>query len=186
MELLLGVFTWLVVGVAARVAAHHGRPARDPRFEAMCAARPVVVAFRVQPGRLGACARALWPLVRFGRTWVNWEGDTPWPLYRVRLRVHALDARTLCLRVRRAQLAVAGDPGPVLARELARLPQLPRLVEEVWLSGQWSLIAQALDRDRVGFVGRFGSDGQLHFEPLLDRPGWLVEASPGRPGGAYR
>ena len=130
----VGVFTSLMVSLAIRIylAYFCAQGLSSPEFEGWCRGGPLVAAFfcpRSAVGPLVAWLRATLE----GREFVNVEGPFPWPHYRIKLRVEALDECVVGVKVVWSGVLRGDQKRPALLGVLRALDGARLGVAEMWL-----------------------------------------------------
>lgn len=169
----VGVLTSLLVSIAIKIYMTFfcALGSRSESFEAWCRGQPLVMAFfcpRAETGPLVARLRAALE----GREFVNIEGPFPWPHYRVKLRVEALDASVVGVRAVWCARVRGNQQRPTPLPLVLQVCELGLGIEEVWLHRDLHSDGTLLDPETT-WRGRPGLGPELTFHAFSELPFWL-------------
>lgn len=169
----VGVFTSLMVSLAIKIYLTFfcAVGCESPAFEAWCRGRPLVAAF--------FCPRAqVAPLIAWlkqgleRREFVNVEGPFPWPHYRIKLEVVALDESVVGVRVVWFSLLRGNQQRPSPLPSLREAAALSLGVDEVWLHRDLHSDGSDLDPETT-WRARPTEGSELVFHAYPELPFWL-------------
>lgn len=169
----VGVFTSLMVSVAIKIylAYFCAQGLSSPVFEAWCRGKPLVAAFFCPRAEVGPLLRWLKAALE-GREFVNVEGPFPWPHYRIRLAVEALDECVVGVRLVWCAVLRGNQQRPALLSALRGLEGGELGVTEMWLHGDLYSEGPMLARGET-WRGSPVEGAWFAFQAYPELPFWL-------------
>jgi hypothetical protein len=146
---------------------------RDLVFEAWCATKPMILAFRTNGDHYDARFELRQLLEPHGEL-VSVHAGVPWQYYRFDVLVKPIADDVVAVFVERAIVQRGGWARRIDAAELVhRIVRKPRAeVAEVWMHGQLHPSdARSHLRDQRSWFARV-QDGALDLHPMIGRPPW--------------
>jgi hypothetical protein len=166
---LSALFIWVYRRYFERVAAP------CPEFEALCHARPALLALRCDVAEVALVARAL--RERFGPTQqvIATLGGWPWPNYKLTVSLEITHDALLLVRVVAAKLLRTREPSlPALVTATRDvITDCPTAVTDVWVDAR--VICDVLDKHPrlAGWRILAGREPRPQVQAYADAPDWL-------------
>lgn len=169
----VGVFTSLMVSLAIKIylAYFCALGSRSPAFEAWCAGRPLVAAFFCPRAATGPLLERL-RVALAGREFVNVAGAFPWPHYRVKFTVVALDESVVGVCVAWCGLVRGNQQRPTPLPLILEICGLALGIEEVWLHRDLHSDG-TIQEPEVTWRGRPAQGSEVTFRAFSELPFWL-------------
>ncbi len=180
MELLIGIVLCAVLSLWTRFYTRYVATdaARHKPFETWCRTRPLVVAFRCQPGTTVDVYEILRRYVEPPSGFLNTHGRYPWQHYAVQLDWKRLNDEVIGIFVTSSYLLRSRQSAPDLAMALKAFGRVAgERVEEVWLHGQFHSVNRQLspEKERVSWLGSLAPNGEIEAHAMIGKPIWLTD-----------